>query len=239
MALWVFISHVLYTSDIHLPILSEGGLAVHVFMILSGFVIARLCMHNSEPYLFFLMRRLARLYPAYLIALGVGITVSSMASSLYTALPWQVTDYERLTNRHALEQAHFMPLLLGHLSLLHGVFPEEILPGSSLAFVPAAWSLSLEWQFYLFAPLLIWLLMSRRYVSVVIIGTIINQLAMKHIAYHFTYIVPGFLPLGLAYFVVGIVSAFVFDSMREAHKHILVWGGGRHHLRLAYGRYFY
>jgi peptidoglycan/LPS O-acetylase OafA/YrhL len=41
--------------------------------------------------------------------------------------------------------------------MLHGLVPEILLPNSSDTFLPPAWSISSEWQFYLVAPALIWL----------------------------------------------------------------------------------
>jgi peptidoglycan/LPS O-acetylase OafA/YrhL len=50
LALWVFIFHAIRFSGLHVPLLSEGGLAVEVFILLSGFMIARLWMFRSESY---------------------------------------------------------------------------------------------------------------------------------------------------------------------------------------------
>jgi len=46
------------------------------------------------------------------------------------------------------------PQLLAHLTMLHGAVPDQILPGSSITYLPPAWSISVEWQFYLVAPFL-------------------------------------------------------------------------------------
>lgn len=44
---------------------------------------------------------------------------------------------------------------MAHLFLLHGIFPNGVLNEAQYLFNPSAWSLSLEWQFYLIAPLVI------------------------------------------------------------------------------------
>lgn len=40
-----------------------------------------------------------------------------------------------------------------HLLMLHGVVPEVLVARAPGAFLAPAWSVSLEWQFYLVAPL--------------------------------------------------------------------------------------
>ncbi len=226
LALWVFLFHTTRLCGFQLGLISEGDLAVHVFIILSGFMIGRLVTLNPEPYSSYLLRRLARLYPAYLIALALGIATSRLTYVTLTAVPWDFIDPSNTISRHALEQAHFVPNLLAHLTMLHGAFPEEILPVSALGFVGPAWSLSLEWQFYLVAPFVVWLVTSRRFQALAVAGVVIIQLGIHHVLAHYSYPVPSFLPLMLGYFVVGIMSAMLFDRVSALRSDLLVYGVG-------------
>jgi peptidoglycan/LPS O-acetylase OafA/YrhL len=111
-----------------------GFTAVPLFIILSGYVIALLVETKHEPYGCFLVRRFFRLAPVYYLLTAFSVLV----------LWRQGTLPERLG-------AH----VLAHLTMLHGLFPNEVLPESSIALLHPAWSISVEWQFYLLAMLLI------------------------------------------------------------------------------------
>jgi peptidoglycan/LPS O-acetylase OafA/YrhL len=225
LALWVFIFHACRFCGITTFLIPNGGFAVNVFMILSGFVISRLLISKPEPYLPYLARRAARIYPAYLIALMSGIVISGLISSVYAEIPWPQEDITREVIRHTIEMQKFIPLVTVHLALLHGIFPEEILKTSSLAFVGPAWSLSLEWQFYLIAPFLVALIISRRWQTIAIAGVILIAILTPRLLMNFTYVVPSFFPASIAFFGVGIVSALLYDHIRQARKEFLIYGG--------------
>ncbi len=228
LAFWVFLFHTLYWCNLHVPILYDGGLAVEAFMLISGFVITRMLLRSAQPYGTFIFRRLARLYPAFLLSLIFGLAISQLTSDTYSKLPWRVDDIVRLGNthlgRHAIEQANMIPLLLGHLTLLHGVFPEEILPESSLAFVPPAWSLSLEWQFYLLAPFLVLAFRIEKLRLAVVVASIATIVLGHFLGHHFTYVVPSFLPLSIVYFIVGIMCGHIYDWLASVPEKVLFYG---------------
>ncbi len=224
LALSIFVFHVVRFCGFHVPLISDGGLRVDVFIILSGFVIARLRLSRPEPYGVYLRARAARIYPAYLVALGLGVMMSGLISEIYAIIPWEQADQARMVARAGIEQTYFWPLFLSHLTLLHGIFPENILPTSPVAFVGPAWSLSLEWQFYLVAPLLIAALRSLRFCVVAGILMIGVMWCVPWIYAQADYGMGAFLPLKLGLFLTGIGTAFLFDVIRRAPVHLLIVG---------------
>jgi len=223
LALWVFVFHVCRFCGIKAFFIPDGVLAVNVFIILSGFVITRLLITKPEPYLRYMTRRAARIYPAYLIALASGIAISGLISSVYAQIPWPQEDISREVIRHAVEMQNFIPLITGHLALLHGIFPEEILKSSSTAFVGPAWSLSLEWQFYLIAPFFVALIISRRWQIITGIAVVFISVFTPHLLIKLTYPVPSFFPMSIAFFAVGIASALLYDALRQVDKELVLY----------------
>lgn len=128
-----------------------GSWAVETFMIISGFVITHLLLERSEPYRAYIVRRFMRLFPVFAACSVIGGGAYVLAAHLgdhgwSRALLGTVYD----------SQVNYLPLhLLAHLTMLHAMLPEAWLPHAQYVLVPPGWSLSLEWQFYLIAPLLI------------------------------------------------------------------------------------
>lgn len=161
MALWVFLTHYITLAGFDFSkshgagfLIANGTHAVNVFILLSGFVIALLCDKKQEKYMPFITRRAFRLFPAYLIALLVSVLTVNIAIEALQSSPFPVSKTEgRLAIFEDSLENKTTHLLL-HIPLLHGIVPEKILPNTSYAFMGQAWSLTLEWQFYLLAPFL-------------------------------------------------------------------------------------
>ncbi len=98
---------------------------VDLFFVLSGFVFAPTLLHGLSSYAAFMVRRVFRIYPLYLIALA-----------LYALLETQDFDIKAL---------------LAHLLMLQTSFSM----GIAFFYNPVFWSLPPEWAFYCTMPLLI------------------------------------------------------------------------------------
>jgi peptidoglycan/LPS O-acetylase OafA/YrhL len=106
---------------------------VDLFFVLSGFVFAPLLLQRPAPSVrAFALRRVSRIYPAYLVALA-----------LYVLLAWQAGRPLLFVTEH---------LLMGHLQSREMAF----------YYNPAFWSLPVEVAFYAALPLLaVWLARGR------------------------------------------------------------------------------
>jgi peptidoglycan/LPS O-acetylase OafA/YrhL len=145
---WVIVVvHVFWFADYRSNILASAGIyAVDGFIILSGFVMTGLLLTKKESYGIFIFRRFMRLFPAFAVCIVLVLLIRP-----YT-LGSSASEFLRETS----ESRFFWWHLGAHASLLHGLIPSAWLPVSQIAFLPTGWSISLEFQLYLVAPLALW-----------------------------------------------------------------------------------
>jgi peptidoglycan/LPS O-acetylase OafA/YrhL len=170
MAWWVVFGHAIQVAGAPswLPksienTLLRGDVAVNIFIIVSGFVITHLMIGKNEGYRPYLVRRFFRLAPVYFFCLMISLLTVSAYTYAYIELPYA---FQREAKAIRIDETykHLAAHLIAHATLLHGAIPTSILPFSATTILAPAWSLSLEWQFYISAPLLIYLL-SRSWLS--------------------------------------------------------------------------
>lgn len=159
MALWVYFTHVLTMATLPLDkesgagvVLANGAWPVAVFILLSGFVISGSAARQG--YRQFIIKRAFRIFPVYLTCLALSVLVLDLSIEALKTAPW---DMKRREDRlYYLEESarNFWVHLGLHIPMLHGLVPDSILPATSYAFMGQAWSLTLEWQFYIVAPFL-------------------------------------------------------------------------------------
>lgn len=212
MALWVFVTHVALFAG--LPgtgiwfYVSNGATAVNVFIILSGFAIASSLINSRSSYRNYIARRFFRIYPIYAVGLVLGIATVHLYPGLLQGWGWtDPADVARLALRGESERDAFLAHLFAHLTLIHGAIPDKALYGASLSLNSPAWSLSLEAQFYVIAPLLVAALADPRRRLASFCFWIGLALAGPLIFGRFYPLVPSFLPLRLGYFIIGILTA--------------------------------
>ena len=214
-ATWVFVAHAMAIAKVVAWPFDAGNYAVEVFMILSGFVITLLVNRRPEPYGGYIFRRCMRLYPMFLIALCLGWATQDFARGAFEPVLFgRVSDPDFYA---VVKGAALVPNLLLHLTMLHGVVPNNVLPHAVTAFSGPLWSLSLEWQFYLVAPLFIWLLDFRKHKGWIVAGITLvcilaTQAAVRKV-WHGD--MPAFLPLRMLLFAVGILSGHLWDRARK------------------------
>jgi peptidoglycan/LPS O-acetylase OafA/YrhL len=214
----VVLSHIAQTSDVYAkglgPAMGRAGhAAVLVFVVISGFVITHLVITRPEPYRIFLLRRFMRIFPLFAVTCVAGfytndihaVTVSRVSWAADPAFAEQVTAFTGIAHS---DHDFFWANALAHLTLIHGAISETLLPYSLYAFNTPAWSLSLEWQFYLIAPLAIMLARQQRTVVWLALA-----IAVVESAYQFGWLglfsLPSFLPGAAGYFALGMASRLV------------------------------
>ena len=211
----VVFSHLTQTSGIYAKGFgpAPGDFAVLVFIIISGFVIAHLVIERPEPYGTYLVRRLMRIFPVFAVTCLIGYFTYDIHALALSRVPWK-TD-ESVANIIRLARSNhefFWAHVLAHLTMLHGVISNSVLPFSQYAFSAPAWSLSLEWQFYLVAPLVITLARQPRNLIWLVIGV-----AALEISYRLHWLgefqSPSFLPAVAGYFGVGIASRISYPAI--------------------------
>jgi peptidoglycan/LPS O-acetylase OafA/YrhL len=114
--------------------------------------------------------------------------------------------------------------------MLHGAIPEELLPDAARSILPPAWSISLEWQFYLLAPLLLAGTAFRRFTVIALIaavGIVSTPAVIKELT-GLTF-EPAFFPLSANWFALGMGSYLIvrdhLDRPIPPASSIVVAGG--------------
>jgi peptidoglycan/LPS O-acetylase OafA/YrhL len=129
LAAWLVVfTHLGPVGGMDWPLLRFAFTGVDLFFVLSGFVFAPYLWGKPLPVLAFGIRRLLRIYPAYLLALGVYVALKLQAGHAPLYL-WEHLTFTQVQSR---EMAFY--------------------------YNPPFWSLPAEVEFYLLLPLLAWAL---------------------------------------------------------------------------------
>lgn len=242
LALWVVLDHCLGASGYEphelksyplLRLIREGWYAVDVFIIISGFVIAYLLYFKQESFTAFLSRRFFRLYPLYIFLIIAGFfSIDLWLENNSYAADWHSTEFvERTTANLTAQKNNFLAYFLPCMVMLQGVIPENILSDAPSAFLGTSWSISLEWQFYIAAGLILPGLMLKKQPAYLVFCVIAGVFLFKYLS--FSYLSDlhrrPFLPFYIEYFFFGILSFLAYTKLDESHSHRL----GRHFLLLS------
>jgi len=218
LAMWVVLVHVIgwcgLSLEIFNPPVSVERLwveavqgAVDAFIILSGFVISYLLHARPQTYRQFMIGRFFRIYPVYFVCLLFGWCMIGPVSYLLDHVAWRDTNYFQwwIVPAATAQAAHPIAHLLAHLTLLFGMIPDRILPGAPVTLLGPAWSITLEWQYYLVAPLLARWVCSRS--GLLLVGLVCS---CDFMFVHFWS--TSFLPIKLPLFLVGIGSFHLYSK---------------------------
>ncbi len=224
----VVATHLLLVSGAYDPLIRRfppfgeiAETAVDVFMLLSGFAITNALALRPAVVSYF-VRRACRILPAYYVALTAGIFLNQMLADNLRHLPAESLSPFYLQICQLGQERLWLDGPL-HFLLLQGVFPAAVLPAEPYTLLGVAWSLSLEFQFYLLAPLIFFC--GRRWRGALFIlaaAVALTTLFAGRIIGGFS---SAFLPAKAAFFLVGGISFFVLQrhpSARSARAACLV-----------------
>jgi len=233
LAFWVVLDHILGASGYTYSLVTgvaqficSGWYAVDVFIIISGFVIFYLLDHKPESYRCFITRRFFRLWPLFFLLFFISIFISKISlvniSSFAKAFPASPVAGNGVEVIESWWENLWVHIAL-HVPMLHGLVPNRLVDMSPDAFLGPAWSISLEWQFYLLAPFLfLWVRSGRGFpIAILSLGCLLCFLFSPRWEYDrfgaFSK-VGAFLPMHAEFFYIGCLSYFGFKYF---HKHPL------------------
>lgn len=183
----------------------HGDRGVPLFFIISGFILARpFAQHHlfgqQRPSLRkYFMRRVTRLEPPYILNLVV------------TAIGIIVIQHENWRR--------VVPHLLASMTYIH-----NLVYRTPSAITPAAWSLEVEVQFYILAPLLtLFFVITNANLRRLLIASLIVAIAALQISVGSYWLGSLTLPGQLQYFLAGLLFADIYLTLMPHWKHDWRW----------------
>ena len=201
--------------------LDVGGEAVNAFIIISGFVITHLIVERGDNYAAYIIQRFMRLFPAFLICCLLGGSLYA-AGHIWAEPTWFQAAHG---DGYAILSKALPAHALAHLAMLHGAIPNSLLSQSEYAFNPPGWSVSLEWQFYLVAPAVIWLCRNRDR-SLIVVAIVITFSLFYHHDLKALWDRPSILVGTSKFFLVGIGCRFAAPGLAGLVRHVATIGIG-------------
>lgn len=218
---WAMVlDHLAYWSDtwgVLGNILRNTGIpAVMVFITISGFVITHLVSEGREPYRIYITRRFFRLFPLFAVACVAGYFAYRLQMQLDVPFDPVFTDWIRRIV--ASQDQYLWQHIVAHATMLYGAIPYAWLPEADYVFLMPAWSISLEWQFYLIAPLIVWALIKRPMLAPALaLAFLAIQLLLRKVLTG-SYEQPAFMLTVSGYFAIGIASRLLYPTFKGRIK---------------------
>jgi peptidoglycan/LPS O-acetylase OafA/YrhL len=230
LALWVAVAHIFAWCgywELNLPSRLQRGwetfisasAAVDTFIILSGFAISFLLNKRTQSYRTFMTGRFFRIYPVYLLCLVLGIATTYLTPHILAA-GWKQTIYfEWVTAITRSSMDSLGTHSFAHLTLLNGMLPNRVLENASSSLLTPAWSITLEWQYYLIAPLIARFVRSGGGILILTAGIWLAMAAIQFLGSRYGLSWQNsqnaFLPTYLPLFLVGIGSYHFYARFRD------------------------
>lgn len=156
-------------------ILGNGGLGVNFFFVLSGFLITYLLVLEKQStgtinILHFWFKRIIRIWPLYFICVLFGFLIFPLLKGYFGEFSIESADLKLYL------------LFLGNFDIIKNGWPDSTELG-------ILWSISIEEQFYLVWPILLYFVPIKRYwvifVTIIFVSIVFRALNDSPIIYHY------------------------------------------------------
>lgn len=213
-SLWVVFGHICLLIQFKFPILSDPGMGVDLFILLSGFLMAKNYMerrilepwNDKNTFFKFWIRRFFRIAPLYyfllIIALVFGPFFGEFRDIISSYYPTTSTEASRYSD-------HSIMNIITHLFLIFGFLPhysyETVLPD---------WSIGLEIQYYILFPFIMIMILRFGYLKIAFF--LMGSCALIRLvlpSYFFAFEMPSMIFSKLHLFVAGmLISEYIRDK---------------------------
>ena len=179
----------LFSNQKLLSIFSVGQYGVHIFFVISGFIIPYSMFHNNykiTSFFRFVAKRFIRLEPPYLVSIALILSIIFLKHHFH----FGVDEIDKLSANRVLLHFGYLINFFPNYHWLNNVF----------------WTLAIEFQFYIFIAFTFMLFIQKKIVYRIIgylVCFLIAILPIPHLSNHF----PVYAPL----FLMGI-SVFLYKS---------------------------
>ena len=214
-SLWVLLGHICILINYSFPLLSDPSMGVDLFILLSGFLMAKNYQERREvepwtdPATFkkFWLRRYFRIAPLYyvllVVAIGFGPYFGEMRDVISSFYPSTATEVSRYADQS-----------FGNLAT-HVLFLFGFLPHYAFNTVLPDWSIGLEMQYYALFPFIMLAIMRFGYPATCVV-LMLAGIALKFAlpAYVDAFKMPSLIFLKLHMFVAGMLIAEAVRRMQ-------------------------
>jgi len=212
-SLWVVLGHICILTSFHFPILSDPAIGVDLFILLSGYLMAKNYVErkdkepwtDSATFKKFWLRRFFRIAPLYYVLLIVAIGFGNYFGEAREIIGHFYSETQ--TNSSRYSDASFLNVFT-HVTFLFG-----FLPSFSFNTVLPDWSIGLEMQFYFLFPFIMLAVMRLGFAGACF-AVILLCAAAKYLfpSYFAAFPMPSMILIKLHLFVAGM---FIAEAIRR------------------------
>ncbi|MFK3839486.1 acyltransferase family protein [Serratia sp. NPDC087055] len=212
-SLWVVLGHICVLTSFHFPILSDPAIGVDLFILLSGYLMAKNYVERKEKepwtssatFKKFWLRRFFRIAPLYYVLLILAIVFGSYFGEARDVIGHFYSETQ--TNSSRYSDSSFLNVFT-HVTFIFG-----FLPSYSFNTVLPDWSIGLEMQFYFLFPFIMLAVMKLGFVracfAVIVLCALAKYLTPNYFA---AFPMPSMILIKLHLFIAGM---FIAEAIRR------------------------